>query len=202
MAEPDRKKKRLSLSLRKPTEERFDLVTDTDVQEAEKGVVPNNTNWAIQNFTDWMENRNSLCSDDPIPSDVLSTTDPELLSKWLRISVLETRQKSGKPYPPKLYNILCGIYRTCRDNGLPFKFLDKSDARFCELHRTLDSVCSKLHSEGVGASKKSASIISITDEDLFWDGGIVSYDSPQSLQNMVFFYAGLHEVFKSIVTFV
>lgn len=153
MAEPEPKRKRLSLSLGKKSKERFHVVTDVVVQEAVKGVVPGNTakntSWAIQNFTDWMENRNSMCPNDPIPSDLLSTTDPALLTKWLKIFVLETRQKSGQ-----LYNILCGIYRTCRDNGVPFNFLDKSDSRFRELHRTLDSVCSRLHSEGIGFSIK------------------------------------------------
>ena len=34
---------------------------------------------------------------------------------------------------------------------------------------TMDSVCSTLHSEGVGALKKSAEIISYEDEECLWE---------------------------------
>ena len=74
---------------------------------------------------------------------------------------METRQESGKPYPPtSIYGLLCGILRIVRGNGVSFNFLDKSDIRFHDLHQTLDCVCCDLHSKGVGADKKSASVIS------------------------------------------
>ena len=70
--------------------------------------------------------------------------------------------------------------------------MDKTDPRFKELHNTMDSVFSQLHSEGVGASKKSAAVVSANDEQLLWDNNLIGMDSPRSLLNAVFFYVGLH----------
>ena len=56
----------------------------------------------------------------------------------------------------------------------------------------MDSCFSQLHSDGIGASKKSAGIINFDDEQLLWDNGVLGLDSPNSLFHTVFFYVGLH----------
>ena len=56
--------------------------------------------------------------------------------------------------------------RIVHSNGVVHNFLDKSDVHFREPHQTLDTVCSDLHSKGVGAEKKSATVISFEDEGL------------------------------------
>ena len=75
---------------------------------------------------------------------------------------------------------------------VPFNFLDKKDLRFAEFHRTLDTFFSDLHSQGVGASTTSAPVVSVKDEDILLDEKVMSMDDPASLQNMTFFYVGLH----------
>ena len=108
---------------------------------------------------------------------------------------METRQENGKPYPPKsiyMYLLLCGLYRVCKGNGVPFNFLDKANSRFRDLHNTLDTIFSTLHAQGVGAEKKSAPVISIEDEELLWEKGVLSFATPKTLQYAVFFYVGLH----------
>ncbi len=204
---PPLKKARLSLSLKKkkrnesrpvPMSERFaNPVTGTDLEMAEKGVVPQNTSknneWALRNFTEWMISRSAKSPDDPVPKDLLSTSDDRLLCKWLSCFVMETRQSSGKSYPLKsLYYLLCGLLRVAREKGSTLNFLNKSDLRFKNLHLTLDSVCSKLHATGVGAVKKSAEVISFDDEEMLWQKGILGFDNPSALFNTVFFYVGLH----------
>ena len=79
-----------------------------------------------------------------------------------------------------------------RNTGSSLNFMNKSDLRFKDLHRTMDSVCSQLHSEGVGAFKKTAAVISFDDEQLLWDAGLLGLDDPKILFNTVFFYVGLH----------
>lgn len=91
------------------------------------------------------------------------------------------------------YSILCGLYRVCRSNGVKFNFLDKADSRFQKLHKIWDSICSKLHADGVGAYKQSDAVISTDDEHLMWESGTFSFESQQALQNMAFFYIGLHQ---------
>lgn len=61
-----------------------------------------------------------------------------------------------------------------------------------ELHLTMDSICSCLHSEGVGANKKSAEVISFKDEQCLWNKGVLALNNPYGLFNAVFFYVGLH----------
>ena len=121
--------------------------------------------------------------------DLLECLDPDVVSKWLCHFVMETRQENGEPYPPKsIYALLCGLHRVQKDNNI---LLDKSDVRFQELHKTLDTVCSELHTRGVGAKTNSAAVISLEDEDLLWSQGLLGYDSPLVLFHTVFFYIGL-----------
>ena len=52
---------------------------------------------------------------------------------------METRQASGKPYPPKsTYALLCVLLRIVHSNGVVHNFLDKSDVRFRVLHQTFN----------------------------------------------------------------
>ena len=79
--------------------------------------------------------------------------------------------------------MLCGLLRIARSNKVPFNFLDKSDARFHELHLTLDSVCTQR--VYTCAQTKAAVIISYEDEDLFWRVGVRGYGDLRVLLNMV-----------------
>lgn len=196
--EPVKKKHCLSLSKKKKKlvpAERFQSVTDKDVRVAARGVVPENTSrnnrWAANNFSEWVTKRST--SEETVPQDLLLSHDASLLCKWLCRFAMETRQENGALYPPKsIYLLLCGLYRICKSNGVPFNFLDKADSRFMELHNTLDTLFSSLHAQGVGAEKKSAAVITEEDEKLMWEKGVLSYDNPVGLQNMVFFYIGLY----------
>ena len=196
-SEPPKKRRRISLSLSKRSKSRFAApVEEEQVVEASKGVVPDNTkrrnNWALRNFSLWMENRNKQVPNDVVPEDILSCQDPAILNKWLCRYVLETRQENGNPYPPKSLNgLLCGIHRVTLDNKVPFNFLDKTSVHFQDLHKTLDSVCSELHSSGIGADTKLSMVISYEHEDLLWRHGALTYDNPRGLFHAVFFYVGL-----------
>ena len=166
------KKGRMSLSLKgkqkQPIHQRFGQADDGDLEAASRGVVPTNTSrnnrWALNIYSEWKKSRQS--SSEPLPKGFLSSRDDQLLCKWLCHFAMETRQENGKPYPPRsIYLLLCGLYRVCKGNGVPFNFLDKADSRFRDLHNTLATVFSSLHAHGVGADKTSGPAISIEDED-------------------------------------
>ena len=75
-SEPPKKRRHISLSLSKRSKGRFAApVEEEQVVEASKGVVPDNTkrrnNWALRNFSLWMENRNKQVPND-VPEDILS----------------------------------------------------------------------------------------------------------------------------------
>ena len=73
-------------------------------------------------------------------------------------------------------------------NRAPFSILDKCNENVRDLFNTLDLVRSSLHRESVGAVRKSAPIIEVEHESLFWEMKLLGYSSPRILQNTVFFY--------------
>lgn len=94
--------------------------------------------------------------------------------------------------------MLSGLNRTLQSNNAPFSIIDKHDIRFRELFNTLDLVSSTLHREGVGAVKKSACIIEVEHENLFWEKKLLGYSTPRTLQRAVFFYVGLHFALRGV----
>lgn len=106
--EPERKKKRLSLSLQ--SNDRFNfIVEDSELFEAMKGNTVKNTaannKWALNNFSQWYTERQKKLplSDqlDPEPLNMLLSDNHEELCKVLSSFVMETRKEDGKEYTPK-----------------------------------------------------------------------------------------------------
>ena len=94
---------------------------------------------------EWARICNAANPSDTVSEELLSLNDPDVVCKWLCKFVLEPRQESRKPYPPKsMYSILCGLQHVSHSNGVRLNPLDKKDLRFTKLHRTLDTVVSDL----------------------------------------------------------
>ena len=178
-------------------------VSSPERVKAAKGVIPANTransNWAIKNFKEWASNRSTMAPNDPVPPDLLKSHDPELLCKWLCRYVMETRRTDGTQYPPAtLRSLLSGVNRILQENKAPFSILDKDDRRFKDLLKTMDTLCSDLHRQGIGATKNSAKVIEPIHEDIFWQKGLLGFSTPKVLQRTVFFYVGLNFVLRGV----
>ena len=111
---------------------------------------------------------------------------------------METGREDGTHYPPTLRSLLSGVNRTLLSNNAPFSILDKNNSQFRDLIKTLDTVSSGLHKDGVGATKNSAPIIDATHEDLFWERGLLGLSSPKTLQQTMFYYVGLNFVLRGV----
>ena len=74
----------------------------------------------------------------------------------------------------------------------------KADHRFRDLLKTLDSLSSDLHRQGVGAVKQNAKVIDPVHEGVFWQKGLLGHSSPKILQRTVFFYVGLNFVLRGV----
>ena len=178
-----------------PTAKRFKFVQDNELQQLSKGFVPKNTatntKWALKNFQAWKEARNSNLSQDPVPDNLLETSDESVLNLWLSCYVVETRNGNGEPYPPStIYQLLSALLRSMRDNNPNcLNFLDKNP-KFKMLHGTLNSHFRKLHEVGVGTKVKHSEIISKEEENTLWSSGVMGAQSPCSLLNAVFFCNG------------
>ena len=120
-----------------PSSERFStFVNDEELAILSKGMVPvntdRNTKWALSNFFAWKEARNEKYSDNPVPEDLFTCSDPATLNTQLSRFVVETRKANGELYPPKtVHQLLCGLLRHMRDvNPECPNFLDKEDSIF------------------------------------------------------------------------
>ena len=227
--EPENKKPRLSLSLKKtrgkaiikstndpalkqnnsrvdnasPPHRFASPVSENDLIIAAGGVIPANTKastqWAERNFISWITERNKVVPNDPVPVDLLSCHDAELVCKNLCRFVLETRNSNGQPYPPAtIRSLLSGLSRILKSNKAPFSIFNKEDTRFRDLQLTLDSMSSELHKKGIGAARNSASVITEEDENTLWAKGALGTSSPQILQHTIFFYIGLHFCLRGV----
>ena len=115
------------------------------------------------------------------------------VNKWLCRFVQETRKENGENYPPStIRSLLSTFQRVMQGNKVTFRFFDKSDLKFRDLRNTLDSVCVSLRKEGIGAVRKHAAVISLDDERIMWESGVLGTDSPWALVHAVFFVVGLH----------
>jgi hypothetical protein len=134
------------------TSKRFKFTKEEELSEFVKGLIPENTSkstkWALNNFEAWMKARNTNYPDDPVPDDILLSSDPKVLNLHLSKFIIKTRKANGEEYPPStLHQLLCGILRFMREHNPDCpNFLDKSDNRFRRLQGTLDSYFHKLHS--------------------------------------------------------
>ena len=90
-----------------------------------------------------------------------------------------------------IYQLLCGVLRHMKEvNPGCINFLNKKDPRFKQLQGTLDVLFHQLHSEGLGTKINSADVFTQEDEQKLWCSGVLSLDTPKSLQNAAFFHCG------------
>ena len=91
------------------------MVTDNEAELA-SGFTPKNTTkinkWAVDNYQQWQEWRNTQHPQDSIPScsELLTSGDIEMLNKWLARYSVETCGETGRQYPPAtIHSLLCGL---------------------------------------------------------------------------------------------
>ena len=94
-----RKNRHLSLPLKKHS--RFADVSEETVESSACASIPKNSalnrKWAIRYLNDWLVDYNKSHPESPCPPEILSSSCPkDVLSKWLRVFVLETRNQRGK----------------------------------------------------------------------------------------------------------
>ena len=83
---------------------------------------------------------------------------------------------NGEPYPPKaVFHLLVGLlcYASTVQPACP-NFLDPKDAWFRMLKGTMNTHFRKLQQDGIGAMVKHTAVISIDEENLLWDQGILT----------------------------
>ena len=163
------------------------------LQKMKDGMSPANTlknnEWAMRTFEAWRSQRNKQFPTDKCPDNVFENKDTAC--KWLCKFVVEVRKADGSEYTPRsIYLLLAGLQRSIRRSSPKEEINIFSDYQFKELKRVCDAVFKKLHSEGIGSTKKSASVLGPEEEKKLWDTGVINLSTPVGLLRAVFFYNG------------
>ena len=127
-----------------------------------------------------------------MPSEILTSTDPSAINKWLSLFVIEVRKQDRTKYPSKTIDLLLAGLRRHMKEVKPTapNLFNEQDEQFAGLHGTRDTVVRQLREEGIGAAVKHTEVLSYEGEELLWDRGLLGVASPRSLFNTVFFMNG------------
>ena len=161
----------------------FDI-GDGELSNMKSGTCPSNTlknnEWARRTFETWRSERNKRFPEDKCPDNVFENKDTAC--EWLCKFVTEVRKSNGSEYTPRsIYLLLAGLQRSIRRSDLKEEINIFSDHEFKPLKKVCDSVFKKLHSKGVGATTKSAALLSSEEEKKLWDTGVLSLATPTFL---------------------
>ena len=87
-----------------------------------------------------------------------------------------------------IYLLLAGLQRSIRRSQPKEEINIFSDHEFKSLEKVCDSVFKKLHPKGIGATTKSAAVLTPEAEKKLWDASVLSLTTPVGLLGAVFFY--------------
>ena len=154
-----------------------------------------NTRWALANFSAWQKKRKERFpdnSEEHAPSELLKSSDPRLLSKWLSLYAAETRKQDGSEFISKsIYLLLAGLLRHMRSlNPACPNFLAYSNAEFAGLHRSLENTFRELQGSQTISETKTSEAFSKEEEDRLWSSGALSTENPKGLLRAVFYLNG------------
>lgn len=107
------------------------------------------------------------------------------------------RKKDGTEFPPNsLHHIVCGLMRYLRANGQPsIDFF--IDPEFCTFKTSLDAEMKRLQTQGLGSKKRQAEEITLDEEDLLWEKGLLGDATPQTLLDTMIYCNGLYFALRS-----
>ena len=126
--------------------------------------------------------------------DLWSHEDPAKLCEMLSCFCLEVKQQNSNHYTPKsVLQMLINLQKYAYERNIQaFHFMNQKDERFSRLHTVPDNLSRQLHKNGIGTSKVQARIVTFAEEEQLWASGAIGTETPEALQNAVFFYCGIY----------
>ncbi len=107
------------------------------------------------------------------------------------------RKKDGAEFPPNtLHHIVCGQMRHLRWNGHP-KIDFFADHDFADFKKSLDAEMKRLQSKGLGSKKRQAEPLSLDEEEILWEKGLLGDKDPHTLLDTMVFCNGLYFALRS-----
>ncbi len=164
-----------------------------EIQQAKLQAVPRSTqrdtDYCVKIWNEWCSSRTTTTGVAIQPLLQLACGE---LQHLLCCFVLELRKKDGTEYAPDtLHHICCGIMRYLRANGWAELDLFK-DAAFAEFRAVLDSEMKRLRAAGIGTVRKQAEPITMDEEDVLWEKGLLGDKNAQTLVDTMLYMNGLY----------
>ena len=148
--------------------------------------------WVKGMFQEWRYHRNMSPDFSDIVCDLedLNSITMETLKFALCRFITEVKKLDGTDFPPKtLYEIVVCIQFFLETEGFHWRII--TDDLFKEVRFTLDNVMKQHTQEGLGNNVKQADVLTISDEDILWNLGLLGTNSPDILLTTVMFTLGL-----------
>ena len=152
--------------------------------------------WALNQFEKWQIARNKLAD---IPGSPYGHIKPHLedmtieeLNFTLCKFISEIKKNNGQDdYPGNtLYEIMMSLQLHLHVSGKKYKFLQ--DERFEMIKNTLDREMRDRAKDGIGNDVKRADVISLEEEEILWEKGILGFHDQYSLFNSMLYLLGIN----------
>ena len=151
---------------------------------------------AVNTFEKWRDERNKIARRDPSLNISIISPELEVMTKdelcySLSRFICEVIKEDGEDYPGQsLYELVINLQMHLEQLGKTYKFL--SEESFLQVKNTLDHTMKQRAAAGLGVNKKKAETISIEEEELLWQRGILGDTTPSRLLVTLIYLFGLH----------
>ena len=144
----------------------------------------------------WQDQRNKKAVNSPslnispINVNLEDMTKDELNYSIARV-ICEVKKQNGDKYPGvTLHELVICLQLYFDTMNKPYKFLQQQE--FLQIKNTLDGQMKDRASEGLGSRPKQAEVITVNEEAMMWDKGVLGSGNPTQLLNTLIYLLGLN----------
>ena len=150
--------------------------------------------WAVNLYSDWHRNRIAVpgvCHQIVQANlEMLYTFTQGDLCYSLSRFIREVKKPDGSDYPLNtVRDLVLMIQMYLHENSIYWKLLDNPE--FVMLHNVLDNTMKERHGQGLGLHR-SSDIITLDNEELMFNKGVLGDESPLQLLRTVIYMVGMH----------